>query len=170
MKTRFPWSRCLLLLVSTAALASVWTVRERGVVIGAAPEGSVPSLRAEKRRLQAFSAEHLAKLAKERSAAEDAWRSRVTSLPSGWTEAPRDRDQLSTRHLRCLDPAQLSWSPLIAFVASLEERNPGKIISIDVRSKGTRRLRSIASVDVMISDSNRPGHLAAVPPPFPLQR
>lgn len=170
MKTRFPWSRCFLLFVSTATLAAVWTARERGVGIGTASEGSVPTLRAEKRRLQAFSAEHLAKLTQERSAAEDAWRSRVTNLPSGWTETPRDRDDVSTRHLRCLDPAQLTWSQLIAFVASLEERNPGKTISIDVRSKGTRRLRSIASVDITISDSHRPGHLAAVPPPLPLQR
>jgi len=161
MKNRRLRQQALVLGVSVLALAAVWTARERG--LGAIPpaDGSIASLRAEVRRLQAFSPEHLAQLAKERTAAEDAWRSRTTTLPREWTEAPRDKDNLATRHLRCLDPANLSWGRLVAFVGSLEERNPGKVVSVDVRSKGTRRLRSIASVDITITDRLQAGTVAA---------
>jgi len=77
----------------------------------------------------------------------------LPALPAGWridelTAGPNEDRCIRYSHLQ---PAELRWSDLIAFVAGFEPSGFARITGLEIRSQGTRTKRVIAAVELTVT-------------------
>ena len=134
----------LALGASLVLLGVLLTVRFRGSAVALPPETALGALRAEHARLSPFSAAALNALRRER----DLLRATPTSgeiLPASWSEhAGEERTTY-----RYGGDSPLAWAELVRAVTLIERRSGGRIVSLDIRSRGTREQREVAAVKMV---------------------
>jgi hypothetical protein len=143
--SRLRWSA---FAASAALLAFLFTLRWRGLPIVWEPGDAWRALQAERAGLAGATDEHLRALERERDALRTP-RTADESLAAGWE---RTVDQVSgTITYRHDGTAPLTWPQLAAAVAAIERASGGRIVSLDVRSRGSRDRRQIGTVVIAVA-------------------
>jgi hypothetical protein len=140
------WRACALSLL---VLAVVFGVRFNGLPAALRPDAEWQTLSAEKVRLAAFTAERVEALRREVAQARRRGVSQGDPVPAGWRSETVSTEAGGPVRVRFVHAeGALRWSELLAFVAELEER--GGLVSLDLRSRGTRRKREIDRVEIVV--------------------
>ena len=139
------WRACALSLL---VLTIVVGVRLNGLPAVLRPDAEWQALAAEKVRLAAFTAERVDALRSELAQARRRGVSPGDPVPAGWRSETVPAAAGGAVRVRFIHAGgAVRWSELLAFVAELEER--GGLVSLDIRSRGTRRKREIDRVEVV---------------------
>ena len=164
MKPTSPVSRrtWAALLFGTILLGGLLFVRSRGLPDAMRPDAEWDALRGEKLRLSATTPDMLATLRRELALLQRAANSAPGALPAGWKVAATD---VALHYHHTGSPA-LTWTELSRFVTELEQRSGGRVITLDIRSRGSRQRREIAGVEIVVQRATAtPGQPADVRPP-----
>jgi|CXWL01.1.fsa_nt_gi hypothetical protein len=150
MKPRPTTAQWLGLAFGAALLAAVLAVRQRGDLLRFAEDEELVRLRAEHQRLSTYepAAVHALQVAADalngRRAAQQHW-------PEGWSthalSAPNGSSEVSWRITAKGTP---TWTGLVNAVAALVSVPGNRIVSVEIRSRGTLSEREIASVDIVL--------------------
>jgi hypothetical protein len=134
----------LALGASVGLLAVLLSLRFLGSAKALPPEPALQALRAEHARLSSFSRSALDALRRERDLLR-APPSAGETLPSGWSE------QVGEGHAtyRYGGEPSLTWIELVHAIGIIERRSGGRIVGLDVRSRGSRETREIAAVEIV---------------------
>lgn len=140
------WRACALsLFVLTIAVG----IRLKGLPAVLRPDAEWQALTAEKVRLAAFTVERVESLRSEVAQARSQGVSPGDPIPAGWRSETVPAEAGGAVRVRFIHTdGALRWSELLTFVAELEER--GGLVSLEIRSRGTRRRRDIDRVEVVV--------------------
>ncbi|OAM90406.1 hypothetical protein OH491_01575 [Termitidicoccus mucosus] len=152
MKPFFKISRlCWAVFAASLMLLAVTIiVRRHGLPQGLHPDNEMEVLLAEKERLAPFNAESVSHLRTELARFEAPPAKPDWLPPTSWqTQAlPSETDGITrTRYTT----GAISWTCLVTFISKLEVR--GQIESLDIRSRGSRTKREIATVEITVRSS-----------------
>ncbi len=145
MRPSAPSRRAWLALgASLVLVAALLTLRFRGGATAFPPEAELQAMRTERARLSSFSAAALDALRHERALLQ-APPTAGETLPAGWNE-----HVVGGRVIyRYGGEAPLAWAELVGVVTALEQRSGRRIVSLDVRSRGSKEQREIAAVEIV---------------------
>ncbi len=136
--------------VSVTLLAVVLVARHREGLAVSAVDVELERLRADRQRLSGFTP---AAVQAARASAEALAKSGSMPLPwpVDWSASPLPPAAGSTRPLWRITPERLpTWAELVAAVSSLAAVPGNRIVSLEVRSRGTLTEREIASVEILL--------------------
>jgi hypothetical protein len=150
MKPRPTTAQWLGLAFGAALLAAVLAVRQRGDLLRFAEDAELVRLRTERQRLSAYEPVAMHAL----QAAADALNGRRATKqrwPEGWSArampAPNGSDEVSWKFTPTGIP---TWAGLLNAVAALVSVPGNRIVSVEIRSRGTLAEREIASVEIVL--------------------
>lgn len=149
MKARPTIAHWLFLACSASLLACVMTVRQRGDLLRLAEDGELFRLREERQRLSSCEPAALLKL----QAAVDALNDRIAGRrwPEGWSaQAVSSPAGLPRLTWKLMPAGTATWSGLVKAIETLAAFPGNRIVSVEVRSRGTLTERDIASVEILL--------------------
>ena len=150
MKPQITISQCAWLVVSATLLAVVLVARHRDSLAVSTGDAELERLRAERQRLAEFTpaAVQAARTSAEALAESG---SMPAHWPQDWSAAPVPPAAASTRPLwRIIPDRTPTWAELSAAVTSVAAAPGNRIVSLEVRSRGTLTEREIASVEILL--------------------
>lgn len=143
--SRLRWSA---FVASAALLAFLLTLRWRGLPIAWEPGDAWRALQTERAGLAGASDEQVRALERERDALR-APRTTDDSVAAGWERnVDRVSGAITYRHD---GTAPLTWPQLAAIVSAIERTSGGRIVSLDVGSRGSRERRRIGTVVIVVA-------------------
>ncbi|MDP3070032.1 MAG: hypothetical protein Q8N18_07060 [Opitutaceae bacterium] len=155
MKRNFSVSRrqWAALLFGAMLLGGLLFVRTRGLPDAVRPDAEWDALRAEHIRLSATTPDVLTSLRRELALLERPHTAGPGAVPVGWkVEAdPADAAHDGSLRYRYTGSTALTWAELGRFVTELEQRSGGRVIVLDIRSRGSRERRQIAGVEIIVA-------------------
>lgn len=159
MKTRPTAAQWLGLAFGAALLTAVLTVRQRGDLLRFAEDTELVRLRTERLHLSAYepAAVHALQTAadvlEERRATRRHW-------PEGWSARTVPTSDDSTGVSWRITPLGTpTWTGLVNAVSDLASVPGNRIVSVEIRSRGTLTDRGIASVEILLEQpSATPSH------------
>lgn len=156
MKARIGPARWLFLTFGVALLAVVLYVRQHGELLRFAEDGELVRLRAERQRLSAFEPAALratqAKLEEleKRTATDRPW-------PEGWSGREENPGEDAGGATWRLSPTGVpSWTGLVNAIGTLVSVPGSRIVSVQIRSRGTLTERQMASVEIVLTQPTTP--------------
>lgn len=156
------------LLLGVTLLGGLLVLRTRGLPDAVRPDAEWDALRADQLRLSATTANVLASLRRELAILERPTSAATGALAAGWQveaeSAGVSRDAVLRYHYT--GSTALTWAEVGRVVTELEQRYGGRVIALDIRSRGSRQRREIAGVEIVVQRAAAtPGQPADVRPP-----
>jgi len=133
---------------SAVLLAAVLVLRARGGLAQLGQDSELGRLRDERRRLAVYD-----------DAAFRAGRAAVEQLrlhqaaarpPAGWTVEPVPVANGQSARLRLRRTAPTGWADLVQTIESESARAGTRLVSLEITSRGSRQVRSIAAVEILL--------------------
>jgi hypothetical protein len=139
------------LAFGVALLVAVLAVRQRGDLLRFAEDSELVRLRAQRLRLAAYEPSAIRKLQTMAEAREDG-RATRQHWPEGWSAQTRSpaAGESNTVSWKITPLGFPTWTGLNQAVATLVTIPGNRIVSIEIRSRGTRSDREIASVEILL--------------------
>lgn len=151
MNPRPTTAQWLGLAFGAALLVAVLAVRQRGDLLRFAEDAELVRLRAERERLSAYEPAAVQALQATTEvlnaglAAKQRW-------PEGWSARAMPAPSGSNEVLWKITPTVIpTWTGLVNAVAALVSVPGNRIVSLEIRSRGTLAEREIASVEIVLT-------------------